>query len=95
VAIALEATRSAWRKSALLDQAILFTCAPLETTLSGRPRPLSADRRAFRAAALAMQRPKFAARPAAKKGCETGAADGGPMARSDTMSFFSIVPVPV
>jgi hypothetical protein len=95
VAIAIEATRSARRKSALLNQAIPFTSVPLEAvTPSGRPtRPLSADRRAFRAAALAMQRPKLAARPA-EEGCETGAADGGPMSRSDTMSSFSIVPVP-
>src|SRR5215831_3429935 len=91
-ATALEATRSAKRICAPLDQAIPSTRAPLEVfTPLGRPtRPLSADRRAFRAA-LASQHRELAAKPAAEEGCETGAAGGAPTSRL-TRSFFSIVP---
>ena len=65
-------------------------------TLLGRPtRPLGPDPRAFRAAALAMRHRDLAAKPAAEEGFETGAADDGPMSRSNTFSFFSIIPIPV
>src|SRR5215472_19222645 len=88
-----EATRSAKRITALLDQTMPSTRAPLEVfTLLGRPtRPLSADRRAFRAA-LAWRHRELAAKPAAEEGCEMGAAGGAPTSRLNTRSFFSIVP---